>query len=264
MLPASFTELEEVYHILAENVYDEDQMDLDDEIINPDDFDERNMKDDPATILSNSTDQVQRLLIFLADHMNRPSNQKIKSLVFVQRRSSAKILCNIIRRYANATMDLKVDFMVGNNSRMPESIETYIQNRNNNKVLEQFRRGEVDMIVATNVLEEGIDLQDCNLVIAFDEPKHYRAYVQMKGRARNSTSKYIIMHPSAESNAMSRKISEWKCINEILRKVRPTLCMHTSHDLKSKLNRIVVIYLFSIWSKELSIGQFHCKRIWSA
>lgn len=197
-------------------------MEADDEIINPDEFDERNMKDDPSTILTNSTDQVQRLLIFLKMHFAQTGDQKMKSLVFVQRRSSAKILCNIIRRFANAHPDMKlnVDFMVGNNSRMPESIETYIQNRNNNQVLEKFKRDEIDMIVATNVLEEGIDLQDCNLVIAFDEPKHYRAYVQMKGRARNSTSMYVIMHPSADSIKMSKKIGEWKLINEYLKKVR--------------------------------------------
>lgn len=205
------------------------------EIDDPDEFDERAMKDDPSTILLNSTDQIQRLLIFLKQHVEKMGTTKIKALVFVQRRISAKIVCNIIRRFANGqpNMDLKVDFMVGNNSRMPESIESYLHNRNNNKVLESFRRNEIDMIVSTNVLEEGIDLQDCNLVIAFDRPQHYRAYVQMKGRARMSSSLYVIMNPSSETTKIRIKITEWKAINSILRKV------HTK--FKSSRNLILLI-----------------------
>lgn len=216
-------DLEELYHIVAEHIYDEDQMEINDEIIEPDEFDEQNMAEDPRVVLTNSTNQIQKLLIFLKDHLSKmkADNQKVKCLVFVQRRISAKILCNIIRRFANgrADMDLKVDFMVGNNSRMPESIETHLQNRNNSKVLDKFRRGEIDMIITTSVLEEGIDVQDCNLIIAFDTPLHYRAYVQMKGRARLRTSMYVIMNPSAKAVQLHIKINEWTKINEILRKV---------------------------------------------
>lgn len=218
--------MEELYHIVSVQVCDEDEaesMEVDSGFIEPDEFDEENMREDPQTILSNSTNQIQNILIFLKDHLKntQPDKQKLKSLVFVQRRISAKILCNIIRRFANGQpdMNLKVDFMVGNNSRMPESIESHLQNRNNSKVLDKFRRGEIDMIVTTNVLEEGIDVQDCNLIIAFDKPLHYRAYVQMKGRARLKTSSFIIMNPSAETVKLQNKIIEWKKINDILRKV---------------------------------------------
>lgn len=218
-----FIELEELYHAVDEQIHDEDDgssMDVDDD---RDEFDAQDMREDPQIILTNSTNQIQKLLIFLKDHLNQmqPGKQKLKALVFVQRRISAKILCNIIRRFANAdsNMNLNVDFMVGNNSRMPESMENYLCNRNNSKVLDKFRRGEVDLIVTTSVLEEGIDLQDCNLIMAFDKPLHYRAYVQMKGRARLKSSTYVIMNPTAETIKLQHKIIEWKQINDILKRV---------------------------------------------
>lgn len=59
----------------------------------------------------------------------------------------------------------------------------------------RFLGGETNVLVASDVLEEGIDVQKCNLVVKFDVPKTYRSYVQSKGRARHQSSKYIMMVP---------------------------------------------------------------------
>jgi ERCC4-related helicase len=59
----------------------------------------------------------------------------------------------------------------------------------------RFLRGHTNVLVASDVLEEGIDIQKCNLVVKFDVPKNYRSYVQSKGRARHQSSKYIMMVP---------------------------------------------------------------------
>lgn len=193
---------------------DAEKMETDDEI------DEQTVSDDPAIILTNSSSQIQKFLIFLKQFAER-SKVPMKGLVFVDRRYTARILCHIVRRYANAypKLNIHVDFMTGRNSFMPDSIESLISNKNNNRVLEKFKRGDINLIIATSVLEEGIDLQECNLVVSYDTPATFRSYVQRKGRARMKPSEYVIMTPAAQINKLQKKAQEWKEINDILKKV---------------------------------------------
>jgi endoribonuclease Dicer len=51
------------------------------------------------------------------------------------------------------------------------------------------------MLFATDVLEEGIDVPECNLVVRFDRPTTFRAYVQSRGRARAKQANYVFMLP---------------------------------------------------------------------
>lgn len=176
---------------------------------------------DPTVILSNSSPQVQQLLTFIHRIFNEKAD--LKGLIFVEQRFTARILCHVIRRYfntkENAHLKVNVDFMVGRNAYMPDSIETVISNQNNNEVLNKFRRGLINLIIATSVLEEGIDLQDCNMVICYDVPKNFRAYVQSKGRARMKDSIYAIMASTNEIAGLERKKSEWDKISELLEEV---------------------------------------------
>lgn len=176
---------------------------------------------DPTAILANSSPQVQELLKFI--HGASKERKNMKGLIFVQRRFTARILCHVVRRYFNTkeneNLKVHVDFMVGRNSSMPDSIETVISTQNNNEVLEKFRRGQINLIIATNVLEEGIDLQDCNTVICYDAPTTFKAYVQSKGRARMRDSKYGIMVLTHEMDGLKKKKTEWDAILKILEEV---------------------------------------------
>lgn len=58
------------------------------------------------------------------------------------------------------------------------------------------------------MLEEGIELPKCNLVIRWNVPTTYRSYVQCKGRARAQKSFYIIM-VAANSNQDQEPCNEF-------------------------------------------------------
>lgn len=51
-------------------------------------------------------------------------------------------------------------------------------------------------MITSEVLEEGVDIQTCNYVIRYDSPKNFPSYVQSKGRARSTISKFIVMVPN--------------------------------------------------------------------
>lgn len=50
------------------------------------------------------------------------------------------------------------------------------------KVIESFRKSNIDYLVATNVAARGIDVQDITHVINFDEPDTYDEYIHRIGR----------------------------------------------------------------------------------
>lgn len=52
---------------------------------------------------------------------------------------------------------------------------------------------QVNIIVATSILEEGLDVQSCNLVVRFDPSSTVCSFIQSRGRARKQNSDYVLM-----------------------------------------------------------------------
>lgn len=182
--------------------------------------DEMDDIDNVGSILSNSSQKVIYLISLLKRHL-KIHGTNLKALVFVTRRHSAKNIFHTIRKCSEIDPDfnIRADFMVGNNSSMPDSIEQILQNKWNRKVLERFKKNEINVIVATSVLEEGIDLQMCNVVISYDVPNEFRKYIQSKGRARMRESTYIIMCPKENYQQLCSKLNEWRDIDSKLKTV---------------------------------------------
>lgn len=52
-------------------------------------------------------------------------------------------------------------------------------NKKQEQTLQKFRNGQLNVLVTTNVLEEGVDIRNCNLVIRFDPATDFRSHVQV-------------------------------------------------------------------------------------
>ena len=53
--------------------------------------------------------------------------------------------------------------------------------------------GQLNLLIATKVGEEGLDIQTCCLVIRFDLPETVSSFIQSRGRARMPQSKYVFL-----------------------------------------------------------------------
>lgn len=60
--------------------------------------------------------------------------------------------------------------------------EATVLNKKQREIMNDFRSGICNLVVATSVLEEGIDIPACNLIVRFDLAKTYCDYVQAKGK----------------------------------------------------------------------------------
>ncbi|CBX93957.1 similar to dicer-like protein 1 [Plenodomus lingam JN3] len=111
-----------------------------------------------------------------------------RCIVFVEKRETARLLKLIFERIGGP--NLHCGMLVGVNNRAGEES---ISLRNQILAVSSFRRGELNCIFATSVAEEGLDIPQCNLVVRFDLYRTMIGYVQSRGRARHTNSKYLHM-----------------------------------------------------------------------
>lgn len=62
----------------------------------------------------------------------------------------------------------------------------------------------MNCLVATDVLDEGVDIPLCNLIVCYDPPQNYRAYMQSKGRGRYKHSKFVVLVESHDNSYLAR------------------------------------------------------------
>ncbi len=61
------------------------------------------------------------------------------------------------------------------------------------RTLTDFKAGKLNVLVATSVAEEGLDLTHCRLVARYDLPATPLEFIQSRGRARARNSRIVLM-----------------------------------------------------------------------
>lgn len=93
------------------------------------------------------------------------------------------------------------------------------------KTLERYRKGELDVLVATDVAARGIDVKNITLVVNFDLPMEPDAYVHRIGRtARAGASGLAVSFCSEEEVALLR------LVERLIKKSIPVDTDHDFHD----------------------------------
>ncbi|KAL6436316.1 hypothetical protein ACFW04_004692 [Cataglyphis niger] len=168
-----------------------------------------------------SSDQIRKLFEILTKCNDKLlGNQKFCCIIFVRERFMTQVIHHILKMLSKLDKQynfLLPDYVIGfQNSPYKYSREVSCIAKWNKEVLDKFKAGLVNCIVATDVVDEGIDVPNCTLIIRYDMPMDFRGYVQSKGRARHSSSQYMVLMPK-DDIAFLKKYESYKNIESQLK-----------------------------------------------
>ncbi|NXM33802.1 IFIH1 protein, partial [Oxyruncus cristatus] len=128
--------------------------------------------------------------------------EKPRGIIFTETRLSACALFEWIQdnpKFKEVGIEARYLIGSGHNSEM----KPMTQNEQR-EVIDKFRCGNVNLLIATTVAEEGLDIKECNIVIRYGLVTNEIAMVQARGRARADESTYALVAPSG-SGAVERE-----------------------------------------------------------
>nr|AQX45494.1 Dicer-1 [Artemia franciscana] len=140
-------------------------------------------------------------------------------IVFVDKKCSAKVIYNIIKDAARCEPGLdyiQTQYIVGSDNTVEGSKEFEAEARKQEDVLRKFRSRDCNLLVATAVLEEKVELPPCHLVIRFDVPKSYRAYVGSKARAKATNAHFLVISSNKETQMFMTQLAQYHSIERVL------------------------------------------------
>ena len=168
-----------------------------------------------SSCLDNGLDlspKVQCLINFLAGI----ETAEFTGLVFVKTRAACAVLAHLLSVHVQTKNTLRISTFVGisASANKKSDLAELVDIKNQKDTLDHLRRGQKNLVIATSALEEGIDVSACNVVVCFEKPPNLKSFVQRRGRARKSQSKYVLMFPKEDSQT---PLAMWQQLEEEMR-----------------------------------------------
>ncbi|CAG5865553.1 unnamed protein product [Menidia menidia] len=134
------------------------------------------------------------------------SRKEARGIIFTKTRHSAMTLSQWIQENSKfADIGVKPAYVIGGGDQSDTKPMTAAEQRD---VLKKFSTGEVNLLVATTVAEEGLDIPACNVVIRYGLVTNEIAMIQSKGRGRAEDSSYTVV------DVKNSGVAEKECVNE--------------------------------------------------
>lgn len=135
-----------------------------------------------------------------------------RGIIFVKERATTVIVAHILATHPEVSKKYRVGKIVGS-SFVPGFKKDFIDlpETEGTSPLEEFRVGKKNLLVATSVLEEGIDVPACNVVICVDIPATLKSFIQRRGRARMSGSHFYLL-TDERAQAKVKSTNDWETL----------------------------------------------------
>lgn len=161
--------------------------------------------------------RIKRLMAILKQHFVGIQVKQTRAIVFTERRVTAYYLSMILRLDPEFSA-YQCDVVVGLNSEKSRFDMVKMRDAQQESVIRRFREEEINVLVATSVAEEGLDIPSCDLVIRFESfSSNLRSYVQSRGRARQLNSKFYLLLEEKDDALDLQKIEDFNQAIEFLK-----------------------------------------------
>lgn len=120
-----------------------------------------------------TVNEIEQISISMKEAMKK---ETLMRLVEVYRPKKAIVFCNTKKR-----VDDLIEVLKQNNYKA-EALHGDIKQSTRERIMKRMRNGEFQILVATDVVARGIDIQDVELVLNYDVPQEEEYYVHRIGR----------------------------------------------------------------------------------
>lgn len=174
------------------------------------------------------------------------SREEARGIIFTKTRRSAIALSQWIQENPKfSDMEVKAAYVIGGGD---QSVVKPMTPAEQKDVLNKFRYGEVNVLIATTVAEEGLDIAACNFVIRYGLVTNEIAMIQAQGRGRAEDSTYSTIDVKNSGVVEKELVNEYRIdmMNKAIEKI-------TALDQKDYDKRILEFQIQAIMEKKVMI-----------
>lgn len=135
-------------------------------------------------------EHLKEVLLHEYDSLNE-SHGKFRGILFVQQRIMPHVLDHIVQKDVELATRFSPACIYSTAS--PASPSFSVTAKDSKARLAAFAAGKVNLLIATVVAEEGMDVPEANCVIRFDPMINSVSLVQGRGRARQAQSSFVVL-----------------------------------------------------------------------
>uniref|UniRef100_A0A8C1EN12 RNA helicase n=1 Tax=Cyprinus carpio carpio TaxID=630221 RepID=A0A8C1EN12_CYPCA len=136
------------------------------------------------------------------------TRERARGIIFTRTRLSAIALCQWIQE--NPKFDevgVRASYLIGGGDQSVVKPMTAAEQKD---VLNKFRDGQINLLIATTVAEEGLDIAECNFVIRYCLVTNEIAMIQARGRGRAEDSSYTLVAEAGSGVAERESVNEYR------------------------------------------------------
>ncbi|XP_040851698.1 probable ATP-dependent RNA helicase DHX58 [Ochotona curzoniae] len=146
--------------------------------------------------------KLEKLKSILQEQFRGPKNPR--GIIFTRTRQSARSLLLWLQQQPDLQMvDIRAQQLIGAGS---GSQSSHMTQRDQEDVIRRFRAGTLNLLVATSVAEEGLDILQCSMVVRYGLLTNEISMVQARGRARAGQSVYSFV-ATKDSRELRRELT---------------------------------------------------------